>query len=193
MTATATPFGLNPARHLNGKFVPSPRAISDGIASGYGTAIPFGAPVILNTNGTLTIATTNADILGVFAGCQYVPNNTSMMTPSPNWVASTTYVAGTMTAYVWDDPGIIYEMQSSGSIAATAVGDQADFVNPGTGNSTTGYSTAALDSSLKGAGVQGQMRIVGLGTRQGNAWGDAYTIVETMIARHQYVSNKTAI
>lgn len=193
MTSTAAPFGLNPIRHINGKFPPPPRAMVDGIASGYGSAIYYGSPVMLNTNGTLTIATTAADIIGVFAGCQYIPSNGGLMQPSPNWVASTAYTAGTMVAYVWDDPGIIYEIQSNGSIAATAVGDQADFVNPGTGGSVNGVSTAAISSTLSGAGVQAQLRIVGLSNKINNAWGDSYTIVEAMIARHQYVSNKVAV
>lgn len=193
MSTTSAPFGLNPIRHINGKFIPSPRALSDGIASAYGSSIYYGSPVILNTNGTLTIGTTAADIIGVFAGCYYVPTAGGMMQYSPNWVASTTYVAGTMTALFWEDPGIIYEIQSNGSIAATAVGDQADFVNPGNGNATLGISNAAISSSLAGAGVQAQLRIVGLSQKINNTWGDTYTIVETMIARHQYISNKVAI
>ena len=193
MSSTSAPFGLNPIRHINGKFLPAPRVMADGIASGYGSAIYYGSPVMLNTNGTLTIATTAADIIGVFAGCQFVPTAGGMMTPSKNWVASTTYVAGTMQAFVWDDPNIIYEIQSNGSIAATAVGDQADFVNPGNGSSTLGTSTAAISSTLAGAGVQAQLRIVGLSQKIDNAFGDSYTIVEAMIARHQYVSNKVAI
>ena len=193
MSSTSAPFGMNPIRHINGKYLPAPRVMTDGIASSYGSAIYYGSPVMLNTNGTLTIATTAADIIGVFAGCQYVPSAGGLMIPSKNWVASTTYVAGTMQAFVWDDPNIIYEIQSNGSIAATAVGDQADFVNPGNGSSALGTSTAAISSTLSGSGVQAQLRIVGLSQRIDNAWGDSYTIVEAMIARHQYVSNKVAI
>ncbi len=193
MSSTAAPFGMNPIRMRSGRFMAVPRAIQGGIVSGYGAAIYYGSPVILDTNGTLTIATTNADIMGVFAGCQFVPSATGLMTPQKNWVASATYVAGTMVAYVWDDPDIIYEIQSNGSLAATAVGDQADFVNPGTGSATLGTSTAAISSTLSGAGVQAQLRIMGLSNKIDNAWGDSYTIVEAMIARHQYVSNKVAV
>lgn len=193
MSSTSTPFGMNPIRHLNGKFIPAPRAIPGGIASGYNTNIFYGSPVILNTNGTIVIGTTAADIYGVFAGFQSVPTSTSLMTPQKNWVANSTYVTGTMVAYVWDDPNIIYDIQSNGSIAATALGDQADFVNPGTGNTTTGQSTAQISSTLSGAGVQGQLRIVGIDSDINNDWGDAFTKVEVMIARHQYVANKVAI
>lgn len=193
MSSTSAPFGMNPIRMRSGRYMAVPRAIPGGIASGYGTAIYYGSPVILDTTGTLVIGTTAADIIGVFAGCQFVPSSTGLMTPQKNWVASATYVAGTMVAYVWDDPDIIYEIQSNGSIAATAVGDQADFVNPGSGSSTLGTSTAAISSTLAAAGNQAQLRIMGLSNRIDNAWGDSYTIVEAMIARHQYVSNKVAI
>ncbi len=193
MSSTSTPFGLSPIRHVNGKFLPPPRAITAGISSGYGANIFFGSPVKLASTGVLNIASTGEDIIGVFAGCQFVPSATGLMTPQMNWVTGATYVAGTMVAYVWDDPGIIYEIQSSGSLAQTAIGDQADFVNPGTGNSTTGLSNAQISSTLAGAGAQAQLRIVGLATRIDNDWGDAFTNVEVMIARHQYVSNKVAI
>lgn len=191
MSSTASPAGLKPIRHVNGKFVPAPRAILNGVASGYSADIYFQAPVTMSSNGTLIAATTAQDIYGVFAGVQYIANNTALMTPVSQFVSGTTYTAGTMYAYVWDDPYIIYEMQANGSLAATSVGDQADFVNPGSGSN--GYSTTALSSSLAGAGSSGQMRILGLSTRIDNAWGDSFTVVETQIARQQYTANKNAI
>lgn len=193
MSSTSTPFGMSPIRHVNGKFLPPPRAIAGGIASAYNANIFLGSPVKLLTTGLLAVAAANEDIVGVFAGCQFVPSATSLLTPQMNWVANATYVAGTMVAYVWDDPGIIFEIQSSGSLAQAATGDQADFVNPGTGNSTTGLSTAQISTTLAGAGAQAQLRIVGLATRIDNEWGDAFTNVEVQIARHQYISNKVAV
>jgi hypothetical protein len=41
--------------------------------------------------------------------------------------------------------------------------------------------------------VQGQVRVVGFSLQQDNAPGDAFTVVQVKIARHQFVSNKTAI
>lgn len=195
MSSTAYPFGLNPIRHQNGKFVPPPQAFPGGLSTAYGTALYYRAPVILNSSGNIVVATTNADIIGVFAGVSYVSSATGLYTQSQSWVASTAFVAGTLTAWVWTDPGIIYEMQANGSLAATSVGDQADFVNPGSGTpaNALGASTTALSTTLAGAGVQAQMRIIGLSSRIDNAWGDAYTIVETQIARQEYVSNKVAV
>lgn len=186
MSATSAPFGMRPIYHPTGL----DRAAVYPIGTGYASAIYKGSPVILNTDGTLNIGTTAADILGVFDGVEYV-DSTGKPTKSNFWPASTT--ATSVVAYVWDTPTVVYEIQSDGSIAATAVGDQADFVNPNTGSTSTGLSTATINHTLKGAGVQGQLRILGLGQAADNAWGDAYTVVQVQIARHQYVSNKVAI
>lgn len=186
MSSVAAPFGMRPIYHPSGVI----RANAYTIASAYGTAIYKGSPVILNTNGTVTVGTTAADILGVFAGVQYL-DSTGKPVYSPNWVASTT--ATDIVAFVYDDPAIVYEIQSNGSIAQTAVGDQADFVNPGTGSTSTGLSSAAISSTLAGAGVQAQLRIEGFSGYPDNAAGDAFTIVQVQIARSQYISNKVAI
>jgi hypothetical protein len=193
MSTNNAPFGMRPVRHLNGKFVPPPRAIPGGIASGYDTSIYFQGPVLLNTSGQLEVATTTNDFYGVFAGCQYVSSSTGLLTPSMYWPANTAYVAGTLVAYVWEDPNIIYEIQANGSIASTAVGNQADFSSAiAAGSTTTGLSSATISSSLETAGQQGQLSIRGLGTEITNTWGDAYTIVEVQIAQSQFVANKVS-
>lgn len=186
MSATATPFGMRPAYHPSGE-IP---VAAYTIASAYGTAIYKGNPVILNTNGTIVVGTTAADVLGIFAGVQYT-DATGKPVYSPYWPASTT--ATDIVAYVYVDPNIVYEVQSNGSIAQTAVGDQADFVNPGTGSATTGLGSCTISSTLAGAGVQAQLRIVGFSLAPDNAPGDAYTVVQAQIARSQFVSNKVAI
>lgn len=192
MSALLQPFGFKPIRHINGKFLPPPRVIPLGIASAYGTAIYSGDPVLINTNGTLNIGATTGDLYGVFAGCWFTPSATGLFTPSMYWPASQAYISdGQMYALVYEDPGIIYEVQCAGSLAQTSVGDQANTANYGTGNN--GVSVTELSSSLAGASSQAQWRIVGLSERIGNAWGDAYTVVEVMLAQSQYVANKVAI
>jgi hypothetical protein len=191
MSSVNLPFGLNPIRHINGKFVPAPRAIPGGIASGQSGDIFYGSPVTMNTSGTIQISTTAQDIYGVFAGCQYIANATSLLTPVMQWPSGTSYLAGSMIAYVWEDPGIIYEIQANGSLPQTAVGDQADFASIGTG--VLGRSTATISTTLAGSGVQAQLSIQGLSYRAvDNAWGDAFTVVEVKIARQQFTANKLA-
>lgn len=190
MSATSNPFGMRPAYDKgNDAGYPSKWQI----ASGYGTTIYRGMPVILNTNGTITAGTAAADILGVFWGCEYIDAN-GKPNESAYWPASTTVLAGTtVTAYVYDQVSTVFEIQADGSVAQTAIGDQTDFTNVGSGVTLTGTSTATVSATLAGAGVQGQLRIVGFAQDVDNVAGDAFTVVQVQIARHQFVANKTAI
>jgi hypothetical protein len=189
MPSTAAPFGFEPVYLPSGPMYA--QAFPDGIASAYGTAIYSGQPVILNTNGTLTAGTTNADILGIFAGVTYTPTGGRPIL-SPYWPASATYEAGSCTAYAYTDPMTVYRVQSDATLAATAVGDQADVSNVSNGSVYTGRSTCTL-GTLKGNGVQGQFRVINLALEPGNAWGDTYVNVHVQIARHQYIAVKVAI
>jgi hypothetical protein len=188
MSGSSTPFGLQPRFHPTG--LDRAQAFPAGIASGYASNIFQYSPVILATTGVLTIGTTAADILGAFDGVEYTDSNGRRQF-SKMWPAN--LVASEIVAYVWTDPLIVYEIQANGSLAMTSIGDQADFVNPGTGSTVTGGSSAQISTTLAGAGSQGQLRIVGKSLQPDNDWGDTYTIVQVQIARHQYVSNKVAV
>lgn len=190
MSATSAPFGLRPAYSQDGD-AGNPRLYT--IAGGYGTAIYKGMPVLPNTNGTVVAGTAAADWLGMFAGCEFI-DATGKPNVSNFWPASQTILTNTVPkAWVKDDPNQVYEIQADGSIAQTALFDQADFTNVGTGSSLTGLSTATLNSTLAGAGVQGQMRIIGFSLAQDNAVGDAFTVVQVTNARHSFFANKVAI
>lgn len=187
MTATAAPFGFRPAYHPSGL----DRAKKFAIAAAYNTAIYKGMPCILNTNGTVTAGTAAADLLGIFLGCEYV-DATGKPTVSTFWPASQTVLSGTTpVAWVDDDQETIYEVQSDGSIPATAIGDQADVSN--VGNNANNLSTCTLSATLAGAGVQAQFRIVGFGLGLDNLAGDAFTVVQVKLARSQWISNKVAV
>lgn len=184
MSATLAPFGFRPAYNPVG----SSRAKLYTIASAYSSAIFEGQPVILNTNGTITTGAAAADLLGVFAGCEYT-DATGKPNVSNFWPAG--QVATNIKAYVYDDPTLVYEVQSDGSVLQTALGDQADVSN--VGNNANGHSTATLSATLAGATLQGQFRIVGFGSALDNLPGDAFTTVQVQIARHVFVANKAAI
>lgn len=187
MSATNAPFGLRPVYHPTG----FDRAMAYPITSAYATSIFKFDPVILNTNGTVIMGTAAADLLGSFAGCEYI-DLTGKPTSSNFWPAAQAAFAGTVpVCYVFDHPDNVYEIQANGPIAATAVGDQADVVI-GAGSSQLGISTTAM-GAVVGAGVQGQLRIMDFSRDAGNAAGDAFTVVQVKIARHQFVANKVAI
>ena len=112
---------------------------------------------------------------------------------SPFWPAAQTTL-GSANAKCWvdEDEKIVYKVQANGSLAATAIGDQADVASVGTGSASTGQSTASL-GTLVGATVQGQFRIVDIDRSEDNAWGDAFTVVHVQLARSQFIANKVAI
>jgi len=187
MSAVSAPFGFRPAYNPIGL----ERAKKYAVASGYGTAMYKGQPCILNTNGTVTVGTAAADLLGILAGFEFTDAS-----GKPNlqtfWPAGqTTQSSLVATAWVYDDPNEVYEVQADGSVAQAGIGDQADVSN--VGNNQLGLSTCTLNSTLAGAGVQAQFRIVGFGQQLDNAPGDAFTIVQVQLARSQYISNKVAI
>ncbi len=192
MSAVSAPFGFRPAYNPIGL----ERAKAYTIASAYNTQISKGQPVILNTNGTVTAGGAAADLLGIFAGVEYIDSNTGKPVVSTFWPAN--QAATNIRAWVWDDPNNVYEVQSDGSIAQTAIGDQADVSNATnvTGSAAIGgnvLSACTLSSTLAGGGAQAQFRIVGFGTQVDNLAGDAFTIVQVQIARHQFISNKVAV
>lgn len=193
MSATLAPFGLRPIYNMVGGV--RPRAYIGGISAAYNASLYRGSAIKLATTGVIQIAANAADMSGVFAGCEYTDSQ-GRRQYVPYWPASTT--STDRVAWVWDEPGTIFEAQAEGSLAQTAIGDQADFsvasgYAVGDGNTTTGLSTCALSTTLAGAGNQGMLRIVDRSLRVDNDWGDTYTIVQVMLARHQYVSNKVAI
>lgn len=192
MSSTNMPFGLRPVGHQFGGDA-RPQLIKGFIASAYASAIGFGSPITLNpASGTVQIATTGQDIYGVFAGCQYLRTGASIQDVG-YWPASTSYVAGTMQVLAYDDPGIVYEIQASGPLAQTAIGQQADFNNPGAVDTITGFSQARISTTLTTTGNAGQLRILNLGKGLDNAWGDAFTVVQVQINRSQLNASKNTI
>lgn len=189
MGTTASPFGFKLRKHPSGQS----RANAYKIDPAYTTAIGKDDAVILNTNGTITVGAAASDLLGTFAGCEYI-DPTGKPCVSPNWsgLANCTNIV----CYVNDDPLNVYEVQfatgATGDVQA-AIGDQADLV-AGTPNAATGQSAQALNATLKGAGVQGQFRVIDFGP-EGiyDATLNTFPTVLVQIARHQFVAVKTAI
>lgn len=177
MTNINAPFGLRPVKHRNGQhyngafrsyFVPA----SDG------TALFVGDPVVKTgtsntTNvsapgagsfqvGSLPVVTratagTTNRITGVIVGFAGDAN-------SPlNRPASTDRVV-----YVCDDPDVLFEIQSSGALAATDVGLNSVITFAVSGSAFTGKSGAQLDQSVLATTAAHQLAIVELVNREDN-------------------------
>jgi hypothetical protein len=197
MSSVNAPFGLMAVKHPSGCVY----AREYTIASGYAVNLFNGDPVKLVTAGTIQLGTSdgtrtgtvdNISLIGVFAGCSFVD-----ATGKPTWSAfwPTGQVATEIKAWVYDDPETTFVIQADGAIAATAIGDQADFTGftaPG-GSTQTGRSLVTLSSTLVGAAAQGQFRIVEFDRSVDNVAGDAFTKVLVQIAEHQYRAEAPAI
>lgn len=194
MSATASPYGLIPVYHPSGLARPAAYTINPT----YGSSIYKGDPVILNANGTVTVGTAAAALLGVFMGCEYV-DATGKPTYSNYYPASQSVQTGSViTAWVITDIETVYEIQMSGQLSATlatamaAIGDEADIIYTA-GSTSTGLSACSLNTTLAAAGNQKQFRIVGFGLQPDNAPTDAYPIVRVTLANTQFRVPTTAI
>lgn len=199
MVAVSTPFGLRPVNHISGNLVrPYYLKQTKALIEATPTLFQY-SPVALDTSGRLAAAANGSSFCGVFEGVEYTDLLTGRPVIANNWVNGTTVKnlgADSARVYFSIDQGIIYEINASAGLTAAAMGDQLDFdANIAAGNSTTGLSTAKADSStIKGAGVQGMLRIMNLANEPDNLdWNDAFPNLLVMIARHQFVANIVAI
>ena len=175
MANVDSPFGFVPSRHMSGSPI---RTNKYTITSGLAENIFNGDLVILTTDGVITPHTaTEVNNLGVFAGVSYTASDGSYKF-SEYWPSGTT---GTnIIAYVYDDPYIVYKVQSDGSPAQTDLGACADVVADA-GSTTTGQSGFQLNSSM-GSGTA-TCKIIGLYESPENAFG-ANAVVEVLINEH---------
>ena len=197
MSATSAPFGLRPAFHPSG--LDRAQALANGIPSGFSSNIFKGQPVRYQTTalggtlGTILPATTSGAWVGAFAGVEFT-DTTGRRRVSNYWPASTAYQTGSCVAYFYNDQNIVYEIQASGTMAQTTIGNEFNFASVTAGSSTTGLSACTLDhTSAVGNGVQGQMRVVDIAPYPDNDWGDSFTIVRVVCANSQFFGAVTAI
>lgn len=183
MSATSAPFGLRPAFHPSG--LDRAQALAGGIVSGYTSDILKGQAVKYVTGGVIQPVTSTEAFVGAFAGCEWT-DTTGRRRISNYWPANTAYQTGSCVAYFYADQNIVYEIQADGSVAQTAIGDEANLSNLAAGSNVTGLSQATLSTTLAGVGNTAQMRIIDLAPYPGNAWGDSYTIVRANISNYQF-------
>jgi len=189
MATTATPMGAEPTDTLSasGSFTGKVRHIK--IASAYDTAIFYGDFVQIVSSGTVEKAavTTSvaAGIVGIFVGCTYTDPNSSQMTFSQQWTAST--VASDAYAYVVDDPKLLFRMQADEAIAQTGLGNNVSAISTA-GSTSIGRSKNALDGSSVATTNSLPLRIVDFVDGPTSTVGDTYTdcIVTYLPLSHAY-------
>jgi hypothetical protein len=221
MSTTFKPFGMKPAFHPNGldravpfvgtnSFVTGTSGYSAPYVLSSGQSFFQYQPVGVNASGQLAIAATSAatsPIYGVFDGVEYTTAE-GRRTLGKSISKVSLDAATDIVFWIFQDPALVYEAQVNGSATSASIGQQYNF-SGATGFTTAdgytigvggaGFSTTALAAAAVGTGVQGQVRVVGLGrevaypTGELNAWGDAYTIVQVQIANNTFAAPKTSV
>lgn len=190
MSSTSAPFGFRASFHNSGQMRPKAYVI----ASAYAANIFSGDPVKLTDNGVIQLGTSDGtrsgttdgvSLLGIFAGVQYL-DATGKPSISPFWPSGTT---GTeITAWVYDDPETLFDVQynnpSAGTTVQTAVGEECDWTVASPGGSTqTGLSNTYLTAIQA---TSGQFQITGFGYEINDSLTDAYVVVTVRINEHHY-------
>lgn len=175
MATTATPYGFRPVGLLGGgTWSDSIRHIK--IANNYGTAIFYGDVVKLVNTGTVEkdTGTTAMTPCGIFVGVRYTDPNTSQLTFSQTYPAST--AADDIMAYVVDDPNVVFQAQGDASLAQTALGNNVAAVQTA-GSTSIGTSKNAIDSSTIAVTKTLPIRIIDFVDGPNSEVGDAFTDV----------------
>ena len=197
MASTASPYGLKPVNRVDG--LPYAGATETFLINPAGTATNIfnGSIVALDSNGYVVLMTaTGADgttnafpagTLGVFVGCEYV-NAQGQVIFSQYYPSGTT---GVVKAKVVTDPNVVFQGQLDGSGAQAVLGANtflAAAQSTSTGNTQTGNSTVALESTVQTAAAA--FRIVGFASGPGDAFTDV--LVKFNPGQHSYL-NATGI
>ena len=166
MSSTAAPYGLRPVKRADG--LPYAGAVTHYLIdpAGESTNLFYGQVVNLGSDGYIALSTgTGADgttnslpgsgtltgSLGVFVGCSYV-NSSGQLVFSQYYPSAYAAPSGTaITAFVVDDPNVLFQAQLDGSGVQTILGTNTFFAaaqSTSTGSTTTGNSTSALDATI---------------------------------------------
>lgn len=190
MSDVATPSGAEPIGSLSssGSFTGKVRHIK--IDSGYATSIFYGDFVQLVAGGTVEKDTGTATMTpcGVFMGCFYTDPSTKYPTYNQYWPEG--LVADDAVAYVMDDPDVLMQMQSSGSLAQSALGANVPVVQTA-GSVEIGRSRNAVGAAATTATLP--LRVIDFVDGPTSEVGDNFTdVIVKFNAGHQY-NNTTGI
>lgn len=199
MSSTSAPYGFRPSFHNSGQMRPKAYTIT----STYAASIFSGDPVKLTSDGVIQLGTSDGTrsgttdgitLLGIFAGVEYL-DSTGKPTIAPFWTGGTT---GTnITAWVYDDPETLYDVQYANPGTAgtdsvqTAVGAECDWrvASPG-GSTATGISSTYLTATQS---TSGQFQITGFAYSITDSLTDAYVNVTVRLNEAAYKAPVNAI
>lgn len=148
-----TPFGFRPWKHVSGG---TPGRLSEyTISTAYNTSLFKGDLVKRDGSGNVVIGTAGDPAVGIFWGCKYIASDGSVQHKN-SWTADTAEQSGTtITALVYDDPNMLFLVQSDGTMTAADIGTYCDVVTSVSGDTATGWSrqqtgtTASSEDNFK--------------------------------------------
>ena len=186
MATTATPYGLIPVKRADGMAYAGATSQYLIDPAGEATNLFYGQVVHIGADGYIALstatgadATTNAlptgttltGSLGVFVGCSYI-NAQGQQIYGQYYPSGTT---GVVTAYVVDDPNVIFQAQLDGAADQSDVGANTFFAaaqSTSTGSTRTGNSTSALESTT--VTTTAAFRIMGFASPVTDAYPDVF-------------------
>jgi hypothetical protein len=194
MANNDAPFGLRPVGEL-GSEIQNGGTSKYLIVDGETDVIMKGDLVKLEASGYITLSGDGDAVaaIGVFNGCFYNDPTTQKPTWKNYYPGSITPSIGSIEAFVYDDPNKLFEIQGNGVIAQSSVGRNADIVYA-VGNTVNGQSKTEMNSTVSGAGVAAQLRIIRICEDPANSdisATDANWIVR--INEHQYYANTAGV
>jgi hypothetical protein len=149
MANTQVQFGFSPFGITAGT-VPNFGLRRRTLAYNYGSTLFRGDPVASDANGNvIRVSSQSAPVAGIFWGCKYYDPVQKITFESKYWSApSGLNSAAVVTAYIYDDPEMLFVVAELGSTAAISAANVMNNVqwNVGAGGSTTsGISSYVID------------------------------------------------
>lgn len=183
-------FGLRPARRRDGAAWTG-NLTPVQIAYNNSHIINKGDPVISLSSGYIDVWASGA-IRGVFWGCEYLDPVNNYVNWFNKWSAPTLASTVVVTAYVIDDPDLIFEIRAKSGLQVTQgnVWSNAD-INNMSASVTSGLSQATLNSVATTSTFP--LRIVGLSQIVGNDNTSSSNIVEVSFNNFELRTGVTGI
>jgi len=195
MANTSAPFGF---RQMSGTgSAPTYEQVAVDIA--YNTTnIFFGDPVAPTNTGYITQAgssggSSDTQIAGVFAGCQYLSTAQKRTVWSNYYPGGTDPATGTIIGYIINDPNAKFVAQTgTGGAAQTNINNTVGFTI-GSGNTATGISAALVNMSTAGTDATQPFRILSLVTQPPGSNGTEAGAYNYVIVGFNNVSTKSLV
>lgn len=192
MAAAATPYGFKPIGTLTGPYNAQFRKYR--IAASYASNIFTGDVVKCVSDGTVSLdtGTTTMTPLGIFMGCEFTDPTSGQLLQRPYWPASN--AATDAYAFVADNPFLVFQAQSAGSLALTTTFNNVAASTYVAGNTKFGISALSIGTTPATTATL-PIRIIGFVNGPDSAIGDAFTdaictwnLMGNSVATHAYLT-----